>query len=173
MFAVVAFVPVEDVYKAFEAIALVYPAEWKKYSTFVKYFEKTYIGEKKVGRKKAGESGRKDPLFAIASYNVNKRTLNGEPRTSNNVEGWHSALNYCHLGSQFNHILKVVKSLQLEQSHTQNLNVRLDTGTTEHRRKNAYAVLDERITSVLKTYSVDDIAGFMKKMTLIVELIAK
>ena len=48
-------------------------AMFKKYATFVKYFES------------------KEPRYDLAFWNVHNRCVEGLPRTMNNVEGWHNA----------------------------------------------------------------------------------
>ena len=47
-------------------------------------------------------------------WNVNRRTIDGQPRTLNNVEGWHSAITYSVLGLKQTHILKPIDGLKLE-----------------------------------------------------------
>jgi hypothetical protein len=107
-FAVMAFLPVEDVLDNGQDLAL----DWlKEKYPVVKYFEDTYIGEKKRGR---GAGSRKEPLFAVAAWNVHKRTLTGLSRTSNNIEGWHHGVNYSVLKQKQNHLLSVIDGLKLE-----------------------------------------------------------
>jgi hypothetical protein len=91
----------------------------------------TYIGKKKPGR----GTTRKEPLFAHESWNVHRRTIDGQPRTSNNVEAWHNAITYSVIGLKHNHILKLIDGLKLEQSHTQNVIFRLNTGRKETTKK--------------------------------------
>jgi hypothetical protein len=47
--------------------------------------------------------------------------------------------------------------LKLEQSLTQNTNIRLDTGKTETTKKSLYVEMDERINSILSDYSKEDL----------------
>jgi hypothetical protein len=81
LLACLAFLPLEDVVEAFEAIQLKAP---KECVPLYKYFEENYIG--KLNR---GNRPRKDPMFALTQWNVHDRTMDGMPRTSNNIEGWH------------------------------------------------------------------------------------
>ena len=139
-----------------------------KYSDFVKYYESTYIGEKKRGR----GIGRKEPLFPIPTWNVHKRTIKGEPRTSNNVEGWHYGFTYSVIRSKHNHYLSVIDGLKLEQSHTELLITRIKTGTKEAVRKPKYVAFDLRLNEIITdSYSLDeaDLAEFFDNMSLIVE----
>jgi hypothetical protein len=170
-FAIMAFLPVEDVLDNGTSLVLdwlkeKYPEYFVTYKSFVKYFEDTYIGEKKRGR---GAGSRKEPLFAVAAWNVHNRTLTGLPRTSNNIEGWHHGVIYSVLKQKQNHLLSVIDGLKLEQSHTTNLYTRLKTGTTEQRRKPLYVLLDERISNVVSEYSAEKIDEFFANMCLIIE----
>ncbi len=136
-----------------------------KYATFVQYFETTYIGKRKRGR----NGGREVPLFAPLIWNVNKRTVGGQPRTSNNIEGWHNGINYSvlHTG-KYNHILKIIDGLKLEQQHTEHLITRLNTGSKEAKRKRAYVELDARINTMLSDYSLESLETFLANMSLVI-----
>lgn len=46
------------------------------------YFEDTYIGRMQ-------RRGRQQPMFAIDFWNIHERTILGQARTNNNVEGLH------------------------------------------------------------------------------------
>jgi hypothetical protein len=85
------------------------------------------------------------------------------------MEGWHNAITYSVLGLKQHHILKLIDGLKLEQSHTQNTNIRLDTGKTDTTKKSLYVEMDERINSILSDYSKEDLVTFFEKMTLIIE----
>jgi hypothetical protein len=50
---------------------------------YVAYFQATYLG------RPYGRGRRRAPLFAVQSWNVYRRTLDGEARTTNQCEGWH------------------------------------------------------------------------------------
>ena len=130
-FAVLAFVPLDDVIKAYDLLLIMNKPLTAKFKTFVTYFETNYIGSKKRGR----NGGRNEPRFPRIMWNVHLRTVNGEVRTSNNVEGWHNGVSFCHLRNGLNHILKIIDGLILEQQNTEHLLTRLNTGSVEHRRK--------------------------------------
>ena len=164
-FAILAFVPLGDVVSAFEFLVKTNDELCKLYKSFVDYFEETYIGCKKRGR----GIGRKDSLFPIKMWNVYQRTVDHQPRTSNNVEGWHYGISYTHIHQKLNHILRIIDSIKLEQRNTEILNVRLNTGTCENRRKKAYEELDKRICAILVNYSVDDLGNFFDNLSLIIE----
>jgi hypothetical protein len=81
-----AFVPVDDVIKAFTCIKELAD---NQLDDFMNYFENTYIGKKK----NAESTKRQVPMFPIRLWNVYDRVLNDEPRTNNGIEAWHSAFN--------------------------------------------------------------------------------
>ena len=71
--------------------------------------------------------------------------------------------------AKLNHFLRTIDALKLEQSNTETVNKRLNTGTNEvSRRKKAYVELDERITNVLSTYSVLELEKLFSSLILIV-----
>lgn len=53
---------------------------------YVKYYERTYVGEKVRGR-------RMQPRFDPSEWSVFNRTLEDRPRTNNATEGGNAALN--------------------------------------------------------------------------------
>ncbi|RNA00588.1 hypothetical protein BpHYR1_016467 [Brachionus plicatilis] len=112
MLACLAFVPVEFVVDSFVILQDSAPSELK---TVFTYFEDNYIGAK-VQRTKV--PSRKDPRFDRELWNVYSRTCNGRPRTNNNLEGWHNALQSTMKSHP--HLLSLITSLKLEQSDMEN-----------------------------------------------------
>ena len=55
------------------------------FKPIIDYLEEWYIGQPVKGNK------RKIPAFPITAWNVNKKTLEGLPRTQNNQEAWHGS----------------------------------------------------------------------------------
>ncbi|PIK44132.1 hypothetical protein BSL78_19020 [Apostichopus japonicus] len=78
MLPALAFVPLPDVENAFLAVSAIWGARGRE---IVDYFESTYIGQMRAGR-------REDPLFSNAVWNVSDRMENDLPRTNNALEGW-------------------------------------------------------------------------------------
>ena len=72
-----AFVPVDDVIFASEALRKEDPSE--DFQSLSDYFEDTYIGA-------CRENRRVKPKFDIADWKVSNRVLSGEPRTNNALE---------------------------------------------------------------------------------------
>ena len=78
--AALAFVPPGDVVDYFELLQDSFPVEAEP---VIDYFEVNYIGlYQRNGRRKAAQ-------FPIPLWNVHDATLDQEPRTNNNMEGWH------------------------------------------------------------------------------------
>ena len=63
----------------------------------------------------------------------------------------------------------MLNSLKLEQGNTETLNIRLNTGAVESRRKKVYVDMDNRITEILSSYSVDKLADLFENLTKIIE----
>ena len=79
-----AFVRVDDVIFAFEALRKEDPSE--EFQSLSDYFDDNYIGACRGNR-------RLKPKFDIADWNVFNRVLSGEPRTNNALEAWNSCFN--------------------------------------------------------------------------------
>ena len=90
MIPALAFVPVNDVITAFEALQDDAPAEL---APILDYFEDNYVGRPR-------RRNRANPLYALATWNVSNRVHDQLPRTNNHVEGFHrkmvAALTYYH-----------------------------------------------------------------------------
>ncbi|CAF1111998.1 unnamed protein product [Brachionus calyciflorus] len=119
MLACLAFVPVEDTVMVFELLKKNCPNRLEK---LYKYFEDFYIGPMSRGR----NPKRKSPLFDIEMWSCHKRTVLGLPRTNNNLEGWHNALQSSI--KTHPHLLSFINSIKLEQSNSENLYAQLCSG---------------------------------------------
>ncbi len=140
--ACLAFVPVTEVVAVFDYVRSIAP---KNVLGLFKYFESSYIGSKSRGK-----GARKEPRFPIDMWNVHGRTLEGMPRTSNNVEGWHNGFSV--IVSNHPHLLKLIDAMKAEQSNTENKLVQIRTGLVQKRRPK-YVILEERIVIVIGDYT--------------------
>lgn len=80
MIPALAFVNPVEVVDAFEAL-VAHPDFPAQAMPVVNYFEDAYIGRLQA------RGGRQVPQFPIELWNVHERTLLGQQRTNNNVEG--------------------------------------------------------------------------------------
>ncbi|CAF1024296.1 unnamed protein product, partial [Brachionus calyciflorus] len=160
MLACLAFVPIDDVIIAFESLKkVVTNSSLQKLYT---YFEKFYIGPMTRDR----YPKRKTPQFQIEQWNCHDRTLQGLPRTNNNLEGWHHALQ-SNIKSH-PHLLCLIDSLKLEQSNTENLYIQLSTGLV-NKRKAGYIILEEKLNQAILNYSNSDKMSYLKHLSFMIE----
>ncbi|KAB0803766.1 hypothetical protein PPYR_00736 [Photinus pyralis] len=101
-----AFLPPDRVTQSFEDL-LDDPDFPQEALPIANYFEDTYIG--RINRR-----GRQAPLFPIQFWNVYQRTLNGQHRTNNDVEGWHRSFQET-CGSLFPNIYRFINCLKRQQ----------------------------------------------------------
>ena len=87
------FVPIEDTVQTFETLA-VHCGEEEQ--AVLDYFESTYIGEVRRGR-------RQQPMFPHELWNMNIRVQEDLPRTNNELEGWHTRFS-----TSFLHYLEII-----------------------------------------------------------------
>jgi hypothetical protein len=82
-----AFMPEMDVIGKYEEILEMefFNAHKELLKPFINYFEETWIGVKRRGR-------RLSPLFSISLWNVREAVLNEQDKTNNSSEGFNSAL---------------------------------------------------------------------------------
>ena len=105
-FSALSFLPVSDVVEGFIDLS----DDTDLPSEFIAYFEMTYIGHIR-GRRRI----RMEPIFAIASWNVRERVISHLPRSNNNLEGLHNALQYS-LSCQHPSIWKLIETLKKEEA---------------------------------------------------------
>ncbi|CAF1078677.1 unnamed protein product [Brachionus calyciflorus] len=95
-------------------------------------------------------------------WNVFDRTIDGMPRTNNNLEGWHNAFQS---GLKSHpHLLKLIDHLRMEQSETECEYVRLAAGKLTKRRPK-YAIIEENLSNIIKDYSLDNILDYLKNIS--------
>ncbi|CAF1042243.1 unnamed protein product, partial [Brachionus calyciflorus] len=141
MLACLAFVPVEDT---------------------VAYFEDFYIGPMSRGR----NHKRKSPLFDIDMWSCHKRTVLGLPRTKNNLEGWHYALQSSI--KTHSHLLSFINSIKLEQSNSENFYAHLCSGLA-NKRKECYVALEDKINQSITNYNKENVSNFLKYLSFLIE----
>ncbi|RMZ99838.1 hypothetical protein BpHYR1_051722 [Brachionus plicatilis] len=159
MLACLAFVPVEHVIDGFVQLQGLIPNDLKCLFT---YFEENYIGAKK----RTKVSSRKDPRFDRELWNCYTRTCLGLPRTNNNLEGWHNALQSTIKSHP--HLLSLITSLKLEQCNTENEYVKLCTGQV-NKRKPLFIKLEDQIGKIVSDFSPLKILDYLYNLSLLIK----
>ncbi|CAF0764984.1 unnamed protein product [Brachionus calyciflorus] len=122
----------------------------------------TYIGEVKRGR----GVGRKDPKFKHDLWKVYVRNIENMPRTNNNIEGWHSALQNVIRRSPV--IYAFIDKIKLEQANMEAIHLQLVTRRLP-KRKASYVELDKRISEIIKDYSKIKVIDYLRNLALIID----
>ena len=105
-----AFVPVDDVQQIFLELDTNKPVEA---APIYSYFREFYIDGHRGGR------GRpRYVMFLPRTWNCRERTLDGDPRTNNNIEVWHRHLNVI-MGRRHPNLFDFLSVLRQEQAATE------------------------------------------------------
>ena len=99
--------------------------EWGEFQSIYNYFEDTYIGrltqvvqKSRPGqRKQAPKTIRGKGLFPVQLWNQHARTLEGQARTNNSVEGWNGAIATA-LGEKHPNMWRLLSQFQTEALKT-------------------------------------------------------
>lgn len=84
-------------------------------------------------------------------WSVFDRVEQGLPRTNNSLEGWHGALQKS-MGYHYPTIYKLIETLKLEQSYTENRIARLNAGHRENVKKTKYVLANKAIATLVGDY---------------------
>ena len=147
MLCALAFVPVEGVVDAFEALCdnEVFPFEAQD---VVDYFEDTWIGRPDRRRH------RRLPKFPLDMWNVHISVLDNIPKTNNNVEGWHRAFEE-QMTSHHPNIWNFLKCMKNEQRLTEVKIEQYISGHAPKKGRKAYITCAERIRRLVSDYKED------------------
>lgn len=148
-----AFVPLSDIYKAYDLIADEFDDDADK---FLDYFEATWIGQ----RKKRG-AGRKKPMFPLELWNVYDRVCADLPRSNNSIEGWHQAF-ATRVAIVHPSINKLADKIRREQSKFEVDIAQIRQGHEPKPKKALYRKLDERLKRLVDDYPNVDLAEYLK-----------
>ena len=150
-----AFVPIDDVIFAFEALRKEDPSE--EFQSLTDYFEDTYIGACRGNR-------RVKPKFDIADWNVFNRVLSGEPRTNNALEAWNGSFNKF-VSTKHPALPKLITRFKDEQKNAE-INVeRLMSGDIIRKQKPKYSIANDKLVQNAKNYNRDHIQKYLKLCT--------
>lgn len=151
MLTALAFVPVDDVVEAFEALEPEMPHDAEP---IVRYFESTYIGERR-------RQGRRFPTFHIDKWNVYERTVEDLPRTNNAIEGWHRGFQ-SNVGAFHPNIWKFLDVLRREQGLNELKITQALTGHEPVPQRRTYRDCQLRISAIVRDYENRDILNYLR-----------
>ena len=141
-----AFVPVSDVVESFNEIVSSLDDETDELlSDFLGYFEATWIGVIQRGR-------RRRPAFALSMWNTTERTINGIPRTTNSLEGWHRAFEQ-RMTITHPTLCRLVSKLRKEQSDWELTIEQVKSGVELRKPKKKYQSLNSRLKCITEKYN--------------------
>lgn len=166
MIYALAFVPPDKVISAFERLirSPYYKENAKILSNFIEYFEKTWIGVAKRGKR-----GRVAAMFEIEMWNHYFSVLDDAPRTNNHVEGWHNRLT---ARAQMNNstLWKFLDLIISEQSVTDLVHEQSVAGHKIDNKRKKYKDMDARMKNVVEKYKnrkiCDYLSGIAHNLTL-------
>ena len=151
------FLPKDDVIEGFLVLSSV---AVNRLRPLLEYLEKYYIGQKN------SNSQRKVPLFPIPMWNLYERVLNGDPRTNNNVESWHSQIQ---LDVNSNLTLnKLINLFRNEQGNTETKIVQILSGDVYEKSKKSLKK-DTNLLNLCKKYNKETILQFLTSCALLLD----
>ena len=150
-----AFVPVDDVIFASEALRKEDPSE--DFQSLSDYFDHTYIGG-------CRENRRVKPKFDIADWKVSNRVLSGEPRTNNALEAWNGSFNKF-VSTKYPTLPKLITRFKDEQKNSEIVVERLMSGDVIRNPRPKYSLANEKLVQNAKNYNRDHIQKYLKLCT--------
>ena len=128
------------------------------------YFERNYIG-RRVGRRQV----RRMPEMEIEVWNVRNRTVEGIPRTQNQVEGWHRGIQSMFDGYRPT-IWSFLAGLQREQVLQHGELVQLRAGGQGRRISKKYAAVNNRLKNVIERSGMEEDVDFLRTIAYNIEV---
>ncbi|CAF0921168.1 unnamed protein product [Brachionus calyciflorus] len=113
------------------------------------------------------KNGNNLPLvYGLFTNKQQATTVLGQPRTNNNLEGWHNALQSTIKSHP--HLLCLISNLRLEQSNTENEYIKLSTGQV-NKKKPKYIKLEEQISKIVSEFSDLKILDYLYNLSLLLK----
>jgi len=147
-FMALAFVPVDQVVPAFEHVSTELlatdPDHPDNHENFIEYFENTWVGRP-----------RRRPLFNPEMWNARRATEIHLPRTTNNLEAWHLAIQKSvkskgTVGPEGPNVHKLIEQLVAEQLRCNAIAVKLINGEEVPLYSlKKYQVANERLLNII------------------------
>ena len=126
----------------------------KSVETMLGYFENTYIGQLKRGR-------RRRPLFAHSMLNISSRVADDLPQTTKALEGWHKQLNRCFAVAHPT-IWTFIKVLRNDAALNQIRVAHFDAGRQPPKRRRIYDQINDRIRTLHTDYNNREIIDYLR-----------
>lgn len=153
MLNALAFLPISDVNDGMRELRAIVPPGAEE---LVEYFDRTYVSG---GYRHTRMNGinlvlrRTRPLFAPCQWNVHEATLNNDPRTNNQCEGWNNKFRHL-VGHKHPSIWKAIQALQ-EEAATVKVQIAQHSVGNVPRKKNkrVYINLQERLKNLCQRYN--------------------
>lgn len=152
MLAALAFVPIEHVSDSFTELNT--QNFLPEAMILIDYFEDTWIGRLQLGGK------RRVPPFPIPLWNCRQATLNGDPRTTNSLEGWHRGVQG-HFGSDHPSIWKFIDILRKEHIIVEARMDKTIAGQKDRTPKKRYKNAHATIQSLTALYERDNLMNYL------------
>lgn len=136
----------------------------------VKYFEVTYIGFTTVAQTGRGRRARTttvhhSPTFPPGQWSVYQRVVDEEPRTNNQLEGWHRRFSGI-VGKAHPNVHELLQRLREEQSHTEIVISQLVAGQAPKSSRAKYQSLNKRIKRIVDQYYDRPLLDYLKGLAL-------
>ena len=152
MIPALAFVPTADVIASFELLDDELSDEAQP---ILQYFEGTYIGRRRL------DGTRRNPMFDLAMWNVHERTRNEQPRTNNNLEGWHRRFQ-ADVGGHHANFWRFLDVLKREESLTRVQMVQAEAGDNGPVQRRVYRDVQQRIKNIVQDYENRNTIGYLR-----------
>lgn len=154
-----AFLPHQEIPKAFEELRKTGP---KILDDFVSYVGEYYVcGRKALGRKTARRA-----IFPPALWSVFDNTVNGIPRTTNNIEGWHNKWNGLWQKRNLT-FYSVLKQFQLEERNASTEILRALQAQPVAKKSKKTAENNEKLEKLVLSYEPGNSLNYLTGIALV------
>lgn len=151
MIGALSFVPIADTIVAFDELS---NHAGNQEQVILDYFESTYIGEMRRGRRLA-------PRFPHTMWNMNGRVQDDLPRTNNNLEGWHNRFSGAFTHRHAN-IWKFITVLKNDSTLNHHIMMQVLIGAAVPPQRHVYQEINQRIVTLVTNYRNDNILEFLR-----------
>ena len=103
----------------------------------------------------------KDPVYTPCKWSVYNRVLDGDPRTTNFLEGWHRRFSVV-VGESHPNIYKFIEVLLGEQANTEMRMLALLRGDTGDMQKKRDQLRNKRIKNIVDSFDGRGIRDFLR-----------